>query len=59
MQQDRFDHVLDRLDALLAATDDEARRRDIREIQQLVIGAASTCEADQAAARTIEALEER
>lgn len=39
MTTDRLDAVLERLDDLLDETDDNERRRDLREIQQLVIGA--------------------
>lgn len=38
MTTDRLDAILDRLEALLEETDDPASRKDIREIQQLVIG---------------------
>jgi hypothetical protein len=38
MTKQRRDAVLERLDGLLAETEDGDRRREIREIQQLVIG---------------------
>lgn len=38
MERDRLDAILDRLEALLAETDDAEQRRELREIQQLVIG---------------------
>lgn len=38
MTKERLDAILDRLDALRAATDDPGCRRQIREIQQLVVG---------------------
>jgi hypothetical protein len=38
MTTDRLDAIIDRLDALLAETDDPESQKDIREIQQLVIG---------------------
>ena len=41
MTKERLDAILDRLDALLAGTEDPDRRRQIREIQQLVVGVRS------------------
>lgn len=38
METKRLDVILDRLESLLAETDDPEQREEIREIQQLVIG---------------------
>lgn len=49
MTKERLDTILDRLEALLEETDDPARRKDIREIQQLVIGVRTDRAVDPAA----------
>lgn len=46
MTTERLDAILDRLEALLEETDDPARRKDVREIQQLVIGVREDWNAD-------------
>ena len=49
MSRDRLDAIIDRLDALLAESDDPEHRKEIREIQQLVIGVREDRPGDSAA----------
>jgi len=45
---ERLDVALTRLDELLEEIDDEEHRHDVREIQQLVVGARSDLDGDDA-----------
>lgn len=47
MERDRLDAILDRLEALLDETDDADQRKELREIQQLVIGVRENLASDE------------
>lgn len=38
MTPDRFDEILERLDAVLETTENEEVRHELREVQQLIVG---------------------
>ncbi|QLD89911.1 hypothetical protein HWV07_13085 [Natronomonas salina] len=47
MERDRIDAILDRLEGLLDEIDEPEQRKELREIQQLVIGVRENCAPDE------------